>query len=149
MEKQKRVRKKIGELTIQMPHCIYSKPVWAYFEKNYWTDNKLMCVLNINFKKEEFEKLQMFMEMLYNLKIKGVQVSVKDVNMGLYNKGTKETFYKRYFKIFFNVNLSKTTIGKVLKELNDTILVSVSRYIIEVNEDNIEPLKEKTMVELI
>jgi len=149
MKKTKRTKMKIGELTIQTPTRFITKYIWAYFEKNYWTDNKLMCVLNINFKKDEFERLDMFMDRLYSLDIKGVEVTAHDVNLGLYNKGTKEPFHKKYFKVFLNVDLSKTNLSYVLKILNESILVSVTRYLLEIDEKRIEPLKEKTMVDMI
>ena len=152
MEEKKRSKMKIGELNTELPYC-YSrkKPVWAYFENNYWTGNKTMCVLNINFKSDEFERLGMFIDTLINLKLKGVEIDANDVNLFLSTKrfGKQESYMKRYYKVFINVDIAVTTIQTVLKELNKAILKSVTTFDIKINDKKIEPLIDKGMVEMI
>jgi len=153
---EKRSKMKIGELNIS-PDYIFGnrkKPIWGYFEKNRWTRNKISCVLCINFSDDETHFLGMLISNLYNKDIKGVDVRANTVNLALgTNKkcfNTNEDYYlKRYHKIFLNVDLSKTTIPRVLVTLQSAVLESLIKFHIEVDSKKVKKFLDKGMVEMI
>jgi len=149
MTKKKERRKgrmKIGEILINSPMYLgeYRKPVWAYFENNYWTSSKTSCVLNINFRKEEQFLFRALYEELWNKSIDGLNIVGRNTKINI-----TEDYNREYLKLFLNIDLNVIGLQKALQEISRRMMKSITRFKININKDKIEPLIEKGLVEML
>jgi len=153
--KRKRTGKiKIGEIKIKIPHYFgprfgtQKKPIWAYLEKNYWTDQKTMCVLNINFNEDEAYIALMLYERLRKKYIGDIEVSIQNAKVYI-STSPKEGFAKRYYKLFINLDPEKNSIDKVVADIDDTLMRSVTTFKTNISEKKLDRFKLKAVAELL
>jgi len=144
-------KKKMGTLCINSPTSgKVNKSIWAYAANNYFTGNKTMITLNINFRQDERSLMNMFMGVLYDDDYIRNNSYFNSRNIAVtYGYKNNNDCVRKYIKIFINIDPNEVSIEDFFNEIDSKLKKSITTFKTKMRSEDLDEFKSNIVAELI